>query len=349
MCMQLPTGYGSVVKMSGKRRKPYAVRITVGWTDDGKQIRKYVGYYTSKKEAHDALANYHEHPYDVNAHKTTFSDMFEKWTKLTYLDHNQPIPHTYLAAYKNLSSLHDMTFADIRRRHIQADIDASPLGYPSKRMMKTLCNKLFQLAIDYELVTTNYATNVTLPTKELSRKHHPFDDDELTILWKHPDDFSAAIALVLCYTGFRPTELLHIKRENVHLDQRIMFGGMKTEAGRNRAVPIAKKILPIIEKWMIESKENDCEYLVVSHKDSKPLYSYDRLRTQVWETSRVLPLMKQRHLPHDGRHTCATRLDDVGTNIKITQMILGHRANDVTRMVYTHKTYEQLIEAIDRI
>ena len=29
--MKLPNGYGSVVKMSGKRRKPYMVRKTIGW------------------------------------------------------------------------------------------------------------------------------------------------------------------------------------------------------------------------------------------------------------------------------------------------------------------------------
>lgn len=347
--MQLPTGYGSVQRLPGKRRKPYAVRITVGWSEDGKQIRRYVGYYATRKEALDALAEYHAHPYDVDAHKTTFADMYNKWIKLTYLDCDKDIPHNYQAAYKNLEALHDMTFADIRRHHIQSTIDASSLGYPSKRMMKTLCHKLFSLAIDYEIVTTDYSKDVTLPQKELSRKHHPFDDDELSLLWQHTDDFGAQIALVLSYTGFRPTELLHIKREDVHLDKRIIFGGMKTEAGRNRAVPIAQKILPIITQWLLESQDCDCEYLVVSHKDGKALYNYDRMRYQAWETSSVLCHMKQRHLPHDGRHTCTTRLDNVNTNIKITQLILGHRADNITRMVYTHKTYEQLIEAIDRI
>ena len=32
--MKLPNGYGSVVKLSGKRRKPYQVRKTVGWHYD---------------------------------------------------------------------------------------------------------------------------------------------------------------------------------------------------------------------------------------------------------------------------------------------------------------------------
>ena len=41
MKMRNPNGYGSVVKLSGKRRKPFAVRITIGWDNNGKQKYKY--------------------------------------------------------------------------------------------------------------------------------------------------------------------------------------------------------------------------------------------------------------------------------------------------------------------
>ena len=42
--MRLPSGYGSVVKLSGKRRKPFQVRLTKGFTDEGKQIYIYYSY-----------------------------------------------------------------------------------------------------------------------------------------------------------------------------------------------------------------------------------------------------------------------------------------------------------------
>ena len=49
--MKQPNGYGGISKLKGRRRKPYAVRVTTGWTDEGKQIKKYLGYYATKKEA----------------------------------------------------------------------------------------------------------------------------------------------------------------------------------------------------------------------------------------------------------------------------------------------------------
>ncbi|MBQ6481718.1 MAG: hypothetical protein IJI45_11415 [Anaerolineaceae bacterium] len=53
--MRLPNSYGSIVKLSGKRRRPYAVRITTGWTDKGRQIQKYLSYHATRREAMAAL------------------------------------------------------------------------------------------------------------------------------------------------------------------------------------------------------------------------------------------------------------------------------------------------------
>lgn len=57
----------------------------------------------------------------------------------------------------------------------------------------------------------------------------------------------------------------------------------------------------------------------------------------------------QNHFPHDGRHTCKTRLDNAGVNPTTAKLILGHSSNDVEERVYTHKTTKQLIEAINLI
>ena len=61
--MKLPNGFGSVYKLSGNRRKPYRAIVTERWqidTETGKwkQKRKTIGYYESKKEALQALADY---------------------------------------------------------------------------------------------------------------------------------------------------------------------------------------------------------------------------------------------------------------------------------------------------
>ena len=64
--MRRPNGSGTIAKLPGNRRKPYAVKITTGWTEKGTQQYKYISYHKSYKEALQALNKYVEDPYTVN-------------------------------------------------------------------------------------------------------------------------------------------------------------------------------------------------------------------------------------------------------------------------------------------
>lgn len=55
--MRRGNGCGAIVKMNGKRRKPYAVRITVGW-ENGKQKYKYLSYHETYEDAEMTLYDY---------------------------------------------------------------------------------------------------------------------------------------------------------------------------------------------------------------------------------------------------------------------------------------------------
>ena len=67
--MRLPNGYGSVVKMSGNRRRPYAVRKTDGFNEKGYPIYKIIGYTETKEEGLSLLAKYNESPWNINEQK----------------------------------------------------------------------------------------------------------------------------------------------------------------------------------------------------------------------------------------------------------------------------------------
>ena len=55
------------------------------------------------------------------------------------------------------------------------------------------------------------------------------------------------------------------------------------------------------------------------------------------------------HLPHDGRHTFASFADRSEINIVAIKKIMGHKSNDITKDVYTHKEIEELVEAVNQI
>lgn len=339
--MRLPSGYGSIRKLSGKRRRPFAVRITTGWTDEGEQIRKYLGYFSTRREALEALDQYHQNPYNLDSRSITFSQLYEKWAEWEYK--GEPIPHCYTAAFHYFSPVQDTVWADLKVDPVQDCIDRCPLGYSSKKNLKTLVNKMTKYADRLELPHREIVSLLKLPPKTESRLHRPFTPAQIKTLWEHLDDAGARMALIYIYTGLRPTELLRIKTENVHLDKRYMMGGMKTAAGKNRVIPIAEKIFPLVQVLYDPGQE----YLVMDPKDGKPMLGYDRLNEHIWKRSPVLRPMQ--HLPHDCRHTCATLLSNAGVELKIIQLILGHSSKDITNRVYTHKTIGQLVEAINQI
>lgn len=84
--MKLPNGYGTVYKLSGKRRKPYIVKKTVGWHFDekkDKQVQDYVivGYAAIRAEGLQTLTDYNSNPYDLEASKIAFVVVYEKWSE----------------------------------------------------------------------------------------------------------------------------------------------------------------------------------------------------------------------------------------------------------------------------
>lgn len=59
----------------------------------------------------------------------------------------------------------------------------------------------------------------------------------------------------MIYTGLRPKELLEILAENVHLEEKYMTGGMKTEAGKDRIIPLNDKTIPLVKNRYDPSKK----------------------------------------------------------------------------------------------
>ncbi|WP_067730978.1 tyrosine-type recombinase/integrase [Oceanobacillus damuensis] len=346
--MKNPNGYGSVFKLSGKRRNPFGVRITVGWeinekTGKVKQKYKNIGYYKSRSEAMIALAEYNKNPYDIDVRKVTFSEVYDMWFKEKFKNStNTNGSRGYVAAFNYSKDMHNMAFMDIRKSHMQAVIDNMDKSYSTKSITKTLYSQLYKFAAENDIVDKNYSEFVSVGKNQHRSKKQPFSDAEIQILWDNLETIeNVDMALIMIYTGLRPGELILIENDNINLEERYFTGGIKTNAGKERIIPINKKIHSLIEKRM----DDNNKYLFVNKRGNKITYSSFR-------QDRWVPLMeklKLDHGAHECRHTFATLMDNANANKLSIKKIMGHASSDITDKVYTHKNIEELLKAIDLI
>lgn len=342
--MRNPNGYGSVYKLSGNRRKPWVARITAGWSEDRKQIYKILGYFQTRKEAQIALAEYNKDPYDVDLRKLTFKEVFERWATEHYPKISRSKKNAYKTVFNQSAELHDIPFSKIRTGHLQKLItDKSHLKSSTLGHHKSAYSQLFNYAIKHEIASKNYATFVDIPKSGDRRAKKPFATHEIEqlFLYHQAGEKGVDVVLMLLFTGFRVMELLNLKKSDVHLTDRYIIGGLKTAAGKNRVVPINRKILPLLEARM---NQGESEYLIPTPQGCKWLYQ--NYRTNIW-----VPMMQRfgmEHTAHDTRHTFISMMSAAGVEKIVIQRIVGHSNQDVTDH-YTHLEIRRLIEAIDKI
>lgn len=346
--MRLPNGYGSVYKLSGKRRKPYVVAITTGFDKKGKQMQKPIGYAENREEGLKMLAEYHQNPYDLDLKKLTFSTVYESLEiKLKKLVSSDKMSLSNLqnlkSAYHNqCKTLHNKFMLEIKTKDMQLLIDESKVGYTTRGYMKNLFNKMFEHAIiDYELpLQVNPANRLSIGEKEKSNKHHPFSEEEEKILWENKGNEIVKLILIYNYCGARPNEIIKIKKEQVHLEEHYMIGGSKTRAGKNRVIPIHDKTLEFVKYFYYNSKN---EYLITINDKS---LSYDKYAEYFKDE---MDKLNFNHTPYDTRHHFITKAKRFNLNEKILKRIVGHSISDITESVYTHRSVEEFIKEINKI
>lgn len=336
--MKNPNGYGSVVKLSGNRRRPYAVRKTIGWNEKGYPIYVCIGYAPTREEGMIMLAEYNKDPYNIKDLDITTEELYKRWLKSQKDKMSKSLANSMSAAWRHCSSVYKLSYRKLKSYHMQDCIDSCKLSYSTKSSIKNLFNHLDKFALELDIISKSRSLLITAPPiPETSRI--PFSEDEIARLWQLCDHEWVDTVLIFIYTGLRLSELLNMKCSSVNLTDNTLTGGTKTAAGKNRIVPIHPKILPFIKARFDEG----AEYLInINGKKCTTGRYYS-----IW--NKLMANLHMTHTPHECRHTFRSRMDSAQANKRCIDLIMGHRSKDVGERVYTHKTIQELHEAINHI
>lgn len=341
--MKNPNGYGSVSKLSGKRRRPFIVRITTGFDINGRQIMKVLGYYHTQAEAIKALANYNDNPYDINLNDITLKEILDRFMENKKGVVEKSSLKSYKVWYNYLRPLYSKRMKDIRTFELQNFINSlSHLSTGSLKLVKSFIRMLFKDAMEMDIISKDYSEYIKLPKYKKVIERKIFTEEEIALLWDNIKIMEYAdTILILIYTGMRINELLKLEKKNVNLENNTITGGSKTDAGKNRIIPIHPKILPLIIKRM----ENETDYLI-SNRTGRNYYEYNNFRQN--EFVKIMEQLGMEHTIHDTRHTFATMISDVSDNENAITGIIGHTNINMTKK-YTHTNIEKMRKEMENI
>lgn len=371
---RLPNGFGSITEIKGKNlRNPFWVRVCVGKTEFNRPLLRPLkpqAYFLTYNEAYQALVDYNRNPYDL-VNDLLVEQLYKKWSDSYLSKCDESYVRTVTSAWAYCSSIYQMRAKDVRARHIKGVMDEGyrietrgkkkgEKVFPSastKARIKSLFNLMFDYALEYEIVTMNYArtfdvSDDIIKEKEESKKNHiPFSEDELETLWDNVGKVKYVDWIIIqCYMGWRPQELATLQLSEVNLTDWYMQAGMKTESGKQRIVPIHTKIRDLVKQNYDIAVSLGSPYLFNDKGQLNGSYklTYDKYAHRFKKAIEQLNLNPE-HRPHDPRNTFITRAKKAGVDEYALKEMAGHKILDITESVYTLRDLEWLRSDIEKI
>jgi len=144
-------------------------------------------------------------------------------------------------------------------------------------------------------------------------------------------------------SGLRLTELVMLDLGDISLTDGyllVRYG----KGGKQRLVPVGKKAIEAVNKWLALRPGAPSGALFVSEKGLRLGQRSVQLRLERWRLKHNVP--EHMH-PHMLRHSFASHLLESSHDIRAVQELLGH-SNISTTQIYTHLDFQHLANIYDQ-
>ena len=322
-------GTGCISRLAGNRKKPWLAR----------KNDVPIGTFATRIEAQKAL----ERLTDVSVndkYNLTFRDVYERWKAEHSREISEKTMRDYAWAFGICPQLHDMKMRKILRSDYQAAIIKLELEGKSKgtcQKLRVLFGMLGRWAMEEGITLNNPAENLNTTAKQLSTRA-VFLEAEIDAIKKSALP-AADIALILISCGCRPGELFKVPLSDCYDDH--FIGGSKTEAGKNRVIPIGPDGMEAYSRIRREAIRKGGRLLIDGYSGQHIAANFAK---REWRDL-MQEIDRPGVTPYSCRHTFITRAIRAGVDLPILEAIVGHVDRETTR-IYTHLTAGDLVGAV---
>ena len=360
-------GIGSVYRLpSGK----WAAVKTVGWVVDPlppgspegtiphKRRLTVSKQFTTRRDAEAALpfltaANRRPRkgtPTQRKGTAVTLKELYDQWEPTH--NRSQSTMNCYRSGFRIFAPLWGIRMEDLEVDDLQECLDDSEAGRRTQENGKTALGLVYKYGIPRNAVPKDRNLSLYLRVGgDAGSKKPGLSLAELELIRKAAasGDAFASVVLCHCYLGFRPTALLALTVADYDPERRCFVGGIKTEAGRGRTVPVSPKIQPYIDALIAVADGG-----AVFGDNGKPvgIAAYrDRFYALLEGLGIPNPVDgegRHRLTPHSCRHTFATLLKRASGSDADKLALIGHTSAEQLRE-YQDVPLDDLREIIDQI
>lgn len=331
-----PNGTGTAYK----RGSTWTAQVTVGIKRDPdtgrvQQVRRTKGGFKTKREALEfcqQLANA-----AMPKKHVTFGDLWEQYEKTKYRQLSTSKQCSYRTALKRIGDMIYTRIDAVTIADLQELVDG--LTFYCAQDIKSILRHMYRIAMMQGWTSRDLSEYIVLPPKN-EHERTPFSDEEIRAIWRGYDggDTWAGYILLMIYTGMMPGELLHCRKDMIHLDSHQIVGaGLKTAERKARPIVIADFLMPVVQALI--DYTGDAPLLCDTYKKAFYKKYYD-----------CLDRCGCRKLtPYSCRHTTATACA-VGAKIapSVIQRIMRHAKLSTTQL-YIHPDESAVLDAINTL
>ena len=346
--MKRPNGTGNVYK----RGNTWTARVVDHWIPSDtsksglKPVWKTKGGFPKKKDAQNYCAELYKQQRHEHPPKTLYQD-YESWVKIYSTRVSAKTMEGYSQAFKHFEPLHYVKINNISAVDLQNCIDGCGKGKRTRQLMKVTAGLVFKYAIDDNQIVKNCAQNLYIEDQETNH-YEPLTDQEIDRIAASGEQYADYI-VALCYLGHRPSEFFAFKKSDYYKTDDVCYikGGIKTEAGKTRIVPIPDRIKPIIEKRLaVEGTD-----LLFPRSDHGGTFS--EMPTRYFNKFVWKPLMTKLGIvgkvPYSTRHTYSNKIKNISGSDKDKAQLMGHADYSTTKKHYQTTSLEELKALSDQI
>lgn len=277
----------------------------------------------------------------------TFEELWNEFFEETAPTKSKQWAGSRIAAFKKFNNIKDKPINQISIEDIQQcynNVMYSEKGISQSTLdnMFIVLRNIYRLSEKKKFTTKNDNPVEYIDSKATGKKRNNrkiFTNKEIEIIMNDNSDIAKIVTLYI-FTGMRPIELISMERSNIHLDKKYMIGGVKTEAGKSRVIPLHEKTIPIIHYFLNQNHT----YLFTEQGNKRDYNKYANAY------KKLMSELNLNHVePYDTRYTFSTIAKTSGVDNSIRKKIMGHSCEDLTDDVYTHEPLSYFLKEINKI